>query len=194
MPIPPPSDDQPDDSTTGSRQQDAQPMKPPPLERTRFGGTQRRPDRELEGDAPVSRSDLSKGPEELLEHRSARTNWTVLVVSSLVILVFSIWAIVNPDGARTAMKAAVDWIALNLGWYYVVTVTLVIGFVLWVALSKEGRVRLGPDHSRPEYKLSNWVAMLFTGRVARQTDVYYRLEVFTQTGSGGWPDQTAGDR
>lgn len=90
-------------------------MKPPPLERTRFGGTQRRPDRELEGDAPVSRSDLSKGPEELLEHRSARTNWTVLVVSSLVILVFSIWAIVNPDGARTAMKAAVDWIALNLG-------------------------------------------------------------------------------
>src|SRR5690606_11552275 len=26
---------------------------------------------------------------------------------------------------------------------------------------------------------------LFTGRMARETDVYYRLEVFTQTGSGG---------
>jgi len=27
---------------------------------------------------------------------------------------------------------------------------------------------------------------MFTGRMARETDVYYRLEVFTQTGSGGY--------
>ncbi|WP_231702245.1 BCCT family transporter [Halopseudomonas litoralis] len=45
-----------------------------------------------------------------------------------------------PDDARISMQAAVDWIATNLGWYYVVTVTLVIGFVLWVALSREGSV------------------------------------------------------
>lgn len=107
----------------------------------------------------MSRSDLSKGPQELLEHRASRTNWTVLVVSWLVILAFSIWAIAMPDDAPISMKAAVDWIAANLGWYYVVTVTLVIGFVLWVALSKEGNVRLGPDHSRPQYKLGTWVAM-----------------------------------
>jgi choline/glycine/proline betaine transport protein len=44
-------------------------------------------------------------------------------------------------------------------------VTLVILFVLWVALSKEGGVRLGPDHSRPEYKLFTWVAMLFAAGV-----------------------------
>lgn len=27
---------------------------------------------------------------------------------------------------------------------------------------------------------------MFTGRMSRETDVYYRLEVFTQTGSGGY--------
>ena len=53
----------------------------------------------------------------------------------------------------------------NLGWYYVVTVTLVVGFILWVAFSKEGNVRLGPDHSRPQYKLTTWVAMLFAAGV-----------------------------
>ena len=57
------------------------------------------------------------------------------------------------------------WIAENLGWFYVVTVTVVIVFVLWVALSKEGSVRLGPDHSRPQYKLFTWVAMLFAAGV-----------------------------
>ena len=65
-------------------------------------------------------------------------------------LAFSVWAIALPDDARISMKAAVDWIATNLGWYYVVTVTLVIGFVLWVALSQEGNVWLGPDHSRSQ--------------------------------------------
>src|SRR5690606_2126714 len=67
--------------------------------------------------------------------------------------------------ARTTMKMAVDWIASSLGWYYVLTMTLVTGFVLWVAFSKEGDVRLGPDHSRPQYKLGTWVAMLFAAGV-----------------------------
>ena len=82
-----------------------------------------------------------------------------------MILAFSIWAMLMPDTAQSTMKAAVDWISVNLGWFYVVTVTVVIVFVLWVALSKEGSVRLGPDHSRPQYNLFTWVAMLFAAGV-----------------------------
>jgi choline/glycine/proline betaine transport protein len=83
----------------------------------------------------------------------------------VVILAFSIWAMLTPSDARDTMLSTVNWIATNLGWYYVLTVTLVIGFVLWVAFSKEGSVRLGPDHSRPQYKLFTWVAMLFAAGV-----------------------------
>lgn len=161
MPIEP-SDDERPKATLPSTQA---PQAHPPLERSRFGGTERRLERPVDDDAPVSRSDLSKGREELLEHRTASINWGVLSISSAVILVFSIWAIVMPADARTTMKAAVDWIATSLGWYYVLTMTLVIGFVLWVALSKEGDVRIGPDHSRPQYKLGTWVAMLFAAGV-----------------------------
>ena len=96
---------------------------------------------------------------------TARINWVVLVTSSVVILAFSIWASFTPDDARTTMKTLVDWIAMNLGRYYVLTMTCVIGFVVWVAFSKEGDVRLGPDHSRPQYKLVTWVAMLFAAGV-----------------------------
>ena len=138
---------------------------PVPIERSKFGGTPRRHERAFDDDAPVSRSDLSKGPQDVLEAPTARINWRVLLTSSIVIIAFSIWAILGPDDARTSMKIAVDWIAINLGWYYVLTMTLVIGFVLWVAFSKEGNVRLGPDQSRPQYKLSTWVAMLFAAGV-----------------------------
>ena len=166
MPIdPPPGEPGEQDPGRGQAGGKAGKPPPPPLERRRFGGSERPHARAEEDDTPVSRSDLSKGPEELLEHRASRTNWRVLVIASVVILAFSVWASLVPAEARVTMKATVDWIATNLGWYYVVTVTLVIGFVLWVALSKEGNVRLGPDHSRPQYGLGTWVAMLFAAGV-----------------------------
>ncbi|MGB6008009.1 choline BCCT transporter BetT [Castellaniella sp.] len=157
--------DPPDEARSRAHPDTLAPRPNPQLERSRFGGTQRRPERLAEDDGPVSRSDLSRGPQEILELPVAHVNWRVLLLSSVVILAFSIWAILVPDDARIEMKAAVDWIAINLGWYYVLTMTLVIGFVLWVALSKEGSVRLGPDDSRPQYGLGTWVAMLFAAGV-----------------------------
>lgn len=135
-----------------------------PFERSQFGGTKRQ-SKPFDEDVPISRNDLQKGAQELSENSVAHINWSVLIISSLVIVAFSIWAIFMPSSASTTMKAVVDWIATNLGWYYVITMVMVIGFVLWVALSKEGSIRLGPDDSRPQYKLGTWAAMLFAAGV-----------------------------
>ncbi len=131
--------------------------------------------------APLKKEDLFQGPEDLTRDerrvrvteapaipaaaKGPRVNWTVFLTSSGIILAFSLWTILAPTAAADTMLGAVQWIATNLGWFYVLTVTLVILFVLWVAFSPEGRVRLGPDHSRPEYKLFTWVAMLFAAGV-----------------------------
>jgi choline/glycine/proline betaine transport protein len=136
------------------------------LERGRFGAAVRRRSHLPEDDLPpISSTELSRGPAELAEDRGSRVNWRVFVISSVVILAFSLWAMVAPANAAAVMHDTVGWIATNLGWFYVLTVTLVILFVLWVAFSKEGNVRLGPDHSRPQYKLFTWVAMLFAAGV-----------------------------
>nr|WP_281065101.1 BCCT family transporter [Brachybacterium sacelli] len=87
------------------------------------------------------------------------------MTSSAIILAFSLWTIFAPDMAAGTMLEVVTWIAEDLGWFYVLTVTLVILFVLWVAFSSEGRVRLGSDHSRPEYRFFTWLAMLFAAGV-----------------------------
>ena len=63
------------------------------------------------------------------------------------------------------MKAVVAWIAENLGWFYVLTVTVVIGSCCGSPCPRRASVRLGPDHSRPQYKLFTWVAMLFAAGV-----------------------------
>ena len=144
-------------------------LKRPVVERERFGGSDpaTRAGRDTDPDrrAPIDSTELRRGPDELSDNRGPRVNWRVFIVASLIILAFSVWAMVTPVSAQSTMKTTVDWIAENLGWFYVVTVTVVIGFVLWVALSKEGGVRLGPDHSRPQYNLFTWVAMLFAAGV-----------------------------
>ncbi|KSU65783.1 choline transporter [Arthrobacter sp. NIO-1057] len=136
------------------------------MERSQFGvhRSRKSPDAE-QNRPPITSTELSKGPKELAKHTSTKVNWRVFVISAVVILGFSLWAMFSPVSAASTMSSTVDWISTNLGWFYVLTVTLVVLFVLWVAFSKEGSVRLGPDHSRPQYNLVTWVAMLFAAGV-----------------------------
>ena len=150
----PPNNDRPANSTSQQKT---------PFERSRFGGSERPP--KPEDEVPVSKSDLGKGAEKLSQNKTTQINWSVLIVSSVVIAAFSTWAILMPVQASSVMELVVNWIATNLGWYYVLTMALVIFFVIWVALSKAGNLRLGPDESRPQYGLATWAAMLFAAGV-----------------------------
>nr|WP_312099671.1 choline BCCT transporter BetT [Corynebacterium dentalis] len=112
---------------------------------------------------PSSSSDLSTaGPMVFAE---ASVNWLVLSVSALVILAFSVWTLWKPEGSFNVMESVVHGIGSGLGWYYVLTVAIVIMFVVGVAVSRMGSIRLGPDHSRPQYRLFTWVSMLFAAGV-----------------------------
>ncbi|WP_290454712.1 choline BCCT transporter BetT [Corynebacterium stationis] len=139
----------------------------PQVNREKLGGSQRSNvgvDREDKRPPKTSAEMLKDGP-TIADRNGSKVNWQVLVTSSLIILAFSIWAIFAPDNAAGTMKTIVGWIGVNVGWIYVVTVTVVIGFVIWVAISPEGKVRMGPDHSRPQYNLLTWAAMLFAAGV-----------------------------
>ena len=99
------------------------------------------------------------------ESNVPKVNWIVFIIASVIILAFTLWAMVFPTNADDTMRVVTLWVAANVGWVYVLTVTVVIGFVLWVAFSKVGSVRMGPDNSRPQYKLFTWVAQLFAAGV-----------------------------
>ncbi|MGD7002684.1 choline BCCT transporter BetT [Corynebacterium halotolerans] len=139
----------------------------PTVDREKLGGSQRtdKVEARQEKRPPKSSAEMLQRREEVADQVGTKVNWQVLIISSAIILAFSLWAIFAPDHAAGTMATVVGWIGTNVGWFYVLTVTIVIGFVIWVALSREGNVRLGPDHSRPQYKLLTWVAMLFAAGV-----------------------------
>lgn len=141
----------------------------PRVDREKLGGSQRTPTRErAEREAnrlPKSSAEMAQARTAVTGDNGVKVNWQVLIISSAIIIAFSLWAIFTPDHASGVMQTLVAWVGDNLGWFYVLTVAVVICFVLWVAFSREGGVRLGPDHSRPQYKLFTWVAMLFAAGV-----------------------------
>jgi len=120
------------------------------LDRERFGVPERRrPREEREDRPPISSAELSKGPTELAEDRGVRVDWRVFSIAAAVIVAFSLWAMPAPTNAARVMGDSVITVATNLGRFYVLTIVVVILFVLWVAVSKEGTVRMGLDQATP---------------------------------------------
>ena len=83
----------------------------------------------------------------------AKPNWVVFGFSSAIILAIALYTFIATESAENNLNAITSWIAGNFGWFYILTATAVVIFVLVVAFSRTGSIRLGPDHSRPKYSL-----------------------------------------
>lgn len=57
------------------------------------------------------------------------------------------------------------WVARNLGWFYILAVTSLLVFLLGLAVSRYGTIRLGGDDSRPDYSNLTWFTMLFAAGI-----------------------------
>src|SRR5690554_4903519 len=67
--------------------------------------------------------------------------------------------------AGTFFDAGLAWVSRTFGWYYMLAVVAYLVFVVLIGGSRFGSIRLGPDHSRPEFSLLSWSAMLFAAGI-----------------------------
>jgi choline/glycine/proline betaine transport protein len=86
----------------------------------------------------------------------------VFILSAVLTLSFVLFAAIFTGPAATLFSAIQVWIVASAGWFYVLAVAGFMIFVVAVALSSHGRVKLGPDHSEPDYSYTSWFAMLFS--------------------------------
>jgi choline/glycine/proline betaine transport protein len=94
-----------------------------------------------------------------------RTNPVVFFTSALFIIVFVALGVIVPGSMSAVFGATAGWISANLGWLYILIVTLFVIFVVVIGFSRYGKLRLGPDDARPEYGNYAWFAMLFTAGI-----------------------------
>ena len=92
-------------------------------------------------------------------------NWGVFLSSAVIIAVVAAGAIISPATVQDAFDTAVAWAGKWFGSFYIFLITATIVFVVLLALSRYGQVRLGPDNSTPDFSTFSWAAMLFAAGI-----------------------------
>ncbi|MDY0268528.1 BCCT family transporter [Trichloromonas sp.] len=86
----------------------------------------------------------------------------VFLPAVAVIFLLVMGTISNPALAGELFAGALSFITRTFGWFYMLSVAIFLVFVVLVALSRWGNIKLGPDHSEPQYSFPAWFAMLFS--------------------------------
>ncbi|KAB1503828.1 BCCT family transporter [Corynebacterium sp. 320] len=132
--------------------------------------------RVIVGDAPVDQGGTTQEPDS----DAIRVNWRVFLASAAGILAIALWAFFGRDSAERTLGDITGWISTHLGWFYILTATVAVVFVLSLAFSSAGHIRLGPDHSRPQFRLFSWSAMLFAAGIGVDLMFFSVAEPVTQ--------------
>jgi choline/glycine/proline betaine transport protein len=94
-----------------------------------------------------------------------QTNPITFFTSALLTVAFVAVAVAFTEPVAAFFEAASAKILETTGWFYILGVTTFVGFLLWVALSRHGKIRLGADNERPKYSDPVWFAMLFAAGI-----------------------------
>jgi choline/glycine/proline betaine transport protein len=91
----------------------------------------------------------------------SQLNVKVFGSASAIIIALLLYTAALPKQAQSLFTVIQASIIENGSWFYVLTVAFIFFFVIFLAVSRYGDIRLGPDHSTPDYSLVSWLSMLF---------------------------------
>lgn len=134
----------------------------------------------MEKDNSVADSDTDQG----------RINPVVFYGSGIGIIIFALCTILFTDTAVGWINMVLGWISNSFGWFYFIAVVAYLLFVIVIAMSRFGTIRLGREHMRPEFPLLTWAAMLFAAGIGIDLLFFCVAEPVTQflappVGEGG---------
>lgn len=86
----------------------------------------------------------------------------VFIPAVIVTLLLVIGTISNPELAGEVFSSTLAFITTNFGWFYMLSVAFFLVFIVGIAMTPWGSIKLGPDHAEPQYSFPAWFAMLFS--------------------------------
>ncbi|MCF8231093.1 MAG: BCCT family transporter [Bacteroidales bacterium] len=86
----------------------------------------------------------------------------VFIPSSIIIVAFIAITLIVGEPMEEVFLTVQDTISNNAGWLFILVVNFFLFFMIYLAFSKYGEIRLGGQEAVPEFKRSAWFAMLFS--------------------------------
>lgn len=103
--------------------------------------------------------------QEFARRLGLKTDLTIFFSAAVFMVIFAAALIIAPGPIGEAFSAGRDWVVTYLGWFFIFGVTAWLAFLIWIAASRYGHIRLGGRDSRPEYSNLSWFTMPFAGGI-----------------------------
>ncbi|TDQ21961.1 BCCT family transporter [Tenacibaculum caenipelagi] len=89
-------------------------------------------------------------------------NGPVFFTSSIVIIISVVLTLLFKKEAESYFTTIQNFIANKTGWLFIFSVNVFVIFMLYLAFSKFGTLRIGGPKAKPEFSTSAWFSMLFS--------------------------------
>lgn len=90
-----------------------------------------------------------------------KLNSAVFYPASALVFGLLLFTLVFPSSSAEFFSYLQSAIVENGSWFYVFVVAIILVFTLYLGLSRFSNIKLGPDHSTPDYSYVSWLSMLF---------------------------------
>lgn len=85
----------------------------------------------------------------------------ILILALAISAGIAIWGIADPQGLGSIAAHIVSVQFQSRGWFIMLLASGLLFVAIFLAVSRYGHLRLGPDDARPEFSTAAWIAMLF---------------------------------
>ncbi|WP_404456258.1 BCCT family transporter [Virgibacillus necropolis] len=92
-------------------------------------------------------------------------DWPTFIGALVLILGVSIPLILFPEGGAKVVNIANDFMTENFGMLYLLVGLAAFAFLVFVAFSKNGQIKLGNADEKKEFGTFSWAAMLFAAGI-----------------------------
>lgn len=75
----------------------------------------------------------------------------VFSISAIIITLLAVLGALMPDAFGNTASMLYNLTTNNFGWFYLLSIFVIIVFLIWVAASKYGTIRLGGEKEKPQY-------------------------------------------
>lgn len=89
-------------------------------------------------------------------------NGPVFFTSTFIIIASIVLTLVFQEQAESYFTKIQDFVANKAGWFFILSVNVYLIFMIYLAFSRFGNLRIGGPKAKPEFKTISWFAMLFS--------------------------------
>ncbi|KXI18403.1 transporter, betaine/carnitine/choline family [Corynebacterium sp. CMW7794] len=101
-------------------------------------------------------------PRELAsEAKNTPIDWGIVGIAGVLVAAVVLWGLLAPDSFGNFASNGLNFVVGDFGWAFVLFGTVFVIFVVCIAFSKFGSIKLGAIDEEPEFSTPSWIAMMF---------------------------------